>query len=68
MHFTSGTWAHPKGAVHVHGAVVTHWVTGKYALDLHPNDVYWCTVTGWVRQALLRHHRTLVAWGDFDCR
>ena len=49
LHFTSGTTGTPKGAVHVHGAVVTHWVTGKFALDLHPDDVYWCTADpGWV--------------------
>lgn len=49
LHFTSGTTGTPKGAVHVHGAVTTHWATGKYALDLHPNDIYWCTADpGWV--------------------
>ncbi len=49
LHFTSGTTGTPKGAVHVHGAVVTHWTTGKFALDLHPNDIYWCTADpGWV--------------------
>ncbi|CAM2184943.1 Acetyl-coenzyme A synthetase [Paraburkholderia sacchari] len=49
MHFTSGTTGTPKGALHVHGAAITHWVTGRYALDLHPDDVYWCTADpGWV--------------------
>jgi len=49
LHFTSGTTGKPKGAVHVHGAVVTHYATGKYALDLHPDDVFWCTADpGWV--------------------
>ncbi len=49
LHFTSGTTGTPKGAVHVHGAVVTHWATGLYALDLHPQDRYWCTADpGWV--------------------
>ncbi|MGD9600696.1 MAG: acetate--CoA ligase [Gammaproteobacteria bacterium] len=49
LHFTSGTTGRPKGAVHVHAAVVTHHVTGFYALDLHPGDVYWCTADpGWV--------------------
>ncbi|MDP1733608.1 MAG: AMP-binding protein, partial [Sulfuritalea sp.] len=42
LHFTSGTTGTPKGAVHVHGAVVTHWATGRYALDLHADDIYWC--------------------------
>ncbi|KAF0164098.1 MAG: acetyl-CoA synthetase [Rhodocyclaceae bacterium] len=49
LHFTSGTTGTPKGAVHVHGAVVTHFATGRYALDLHPDDIYWCTADpGWV--------------------
>ena len=49
LHFTSGTTGTPKGAMHVHGAVATHWATGKYALDLHPDDIYWCTADpGWV--------------------
>ncbi|HEX2850635.1 MAG TPA: acetate--CoA ligase [Acidimicrobiales bacterium] len=49
LHFTSGTTGAPKGAVHVHGAVVSHHVTGLYALDLHPDDVFWCTADpGWV--------------------
>lgn len=49
LHFTSGTTGTPKGALHVHGAVVTHYATGRYALDLHPDDIYWCTADpGWV--------------------
>ncbi len=49
LHFTSGTTGTPKGAIHVHGAVVTHWATGRYALDLHSDDIYWCTADpGWV--------------------
>ena len=49
LHFTSGTTGRPKGAMHVHEAVVAHHVTGKYALDLHPDDIFWCTADpGWV--------------------
>ncbi len=49
LHFTSGTTGRPKGAVHVHGAVVAHHATGVLALDLHPEDVFWCTADpGWV--------------------
>ena len=49
LHFTSGTTGIPKGAIHVHGAVAMHYVTGLYALDLHPDDIYWCTADpGWV--------------------
>jgi acetyl-CoA synthetase len=49
LHFTSGTTGTPKAAMHVHEAVVAHHVTGAYALDLHPDDVFWCTADpGWV--------------------
>ena len=49
LHFTSGTTGRPKGAVHVHDAVVMHNITGEYALDIHPEDVFWCTADpGWV--------------------
>ena len=49
LHFTSGTTGRPKGAQHVHEAVVAHRVTGRLALDLRPEDVYWCTADpGWV--------------------
>ncbi len=49
VHFTSGTTGTPKGAVHGHGAVLMHYVTGLYALDLHPEDIFWCTADpGWV--------------------
>jgi len=49
LHFTSGTTGAPKGAIHVHDAVVQHHVTGSLALDLHADDVFWCTADpGWV--------------------
>ena len=49
MHYTSGTTGKSKGAVHVHQAVLGHYATGKYVLDLHPDDIYWCTADpGWV--------------------
>jgi acetyl-CoA synthetase len=49
LHFTSGTTGKPKGAIHVHQAVVAHHATGRFALDLHPEDVFWCTADpGWV--------------------
>ena len=49
LHFTSGTTGTPKGALHVHAAVLEHHITGRWVLDLHPDDVYWCTADpGWV--------------------
>jgi len=74
LHFTSGTTGAPKAAVHVHGAVVTHFATGKYALDLHPNDIFWCTADpGWVTGTsygiiapLLHGVTSLVDEAEFD--
>ncbi|GAA0594874.1 acetate--CoA ligase [Kutzneria viridogrisea] len=76
VHFTSGTTGMPKGAVHVHEAVVAHYATAKFALDLHPSDVYWCTADpGWVTGmsygviAPLTHGvTTIVDEGEFDPR
>jgi len=49
LHFTSGTTGRPKGALHVHEAIVAHQATARFALDLHPTDVFWCTADpGWV--------------------
>jgi acetyl-CoA synthetase len=49
LHFTSGTTGRPKGALHVHAAIIAHHTTGRLALDLHDDDVFWCTADpGWV--------------------
>ncbi|MFT6268812.1 MAG: acetyl-CoA synthetase [Alphaproteobacteria bacterium] len=49
IHFTSGTTGKPKGVLHVHEAVTYHKYSGYCALDIHPQDVYWCTADpGWV--------------------
>ncbi|GAB4217685.1 MAG: acetate--CoA ligase [Synechococcales cyanobacterium] len=49
LHFTSGTTGMPKGAIHVHKAIYIHTLTAKVVLDLHPDDVFWCTADpGWV--------------------
>ncbi|HEY7726999.1 MAG TPA: AMP-binding protein, partial [Candidatus Eisenbacteria bacterium] len=74
LHFTSGTTGKPKGALHVHQAVVAHHVTGRLALDLHPEDVFWCTADpGWVTGTsygiiapLTNGVTSIVDEGDFD--
>jgi len=49
LHFTSGTTGMPKGALHVHNAVLMHYATGKYVLDFQEGDIFWCTADpGWV--------------------
>ena len=49
IHFTSGTTGKPKGAVHVHNAVLYHAFSGRKALGLTPGTIYWCTADpGWV--------------------
>jgi acetyl-CoA synthetase len=49
MHYTSGTTGKPKGAAHVHNAIIGQYATGKYVLDFHEDDIYWCTADpGWV--------------------
>ena len=74
LHFTSGTTGKPKGAIHVHQAVLMHYMTGKYALDLHADDIFWCTADpGWVTGTsygiiapLLHGVTMLVDEPDFD--
>lgn len=74
LHFTSGTTGLPKGAIHVHNAVLMHYITGKYVLDLRPDDVFWCTADpGWVTGTsygiiapLLHGVTNIIDEGDFD--
>jgi acetyl-CoA synthetase len=76
LHFTSGTTGRPKGAIHVHGAVVAHHVTGVHALDFHPDDIFWCTADpGWVTgtsygiiSPLTNGITAIVDEGEFDAR
>ena len=49
LHYTSGSTGKPKGVLHVHNAMIQHYQTGKWVLDLQEEDIYWCTADpGWV--------------------
>ncbi|SFQ07640.1 acetate--CoA ligase [Salibacterium halotolerans] len=49
LHYTSGSTGKPKGVLHVHNAMIQHYQTAKWVLDLKDGDVYWCTADpGWV--------------------
>jgi len=76
LHFTSGTTGMPKGAIHVHNALLIHYVTGKYVMDFHPGDIFWCTADpGWVTGTsygiiapLLHGVTNIVDQADFNAR
>lgn len=76
LHFTSGTTGMPKGVIHVHKAALTHYITGKYVLDFHPDDIFWCTADpGWVTgtsygilSPLMHGITNLVVEAEFDAR
>jgi acetyl-CoA synthetase len=49
LHYTSGSTGKPKGVYHVHHAMIQHYATAEWVLDLKEDDVYWCTAhPGWV--------------------
>ncbi|MET3505967.1 acetate--CoA ligase [Halalkalibacter oceani] len=49
LHYTSGSTGKPKGVLHVHNAMLQHYQTAKWVLDLKDDDIYWCTADpGWV--------------------
>ncbi|THB81236.1 MAG: acyl-CoA synthetase [Desulfobacteraceae bacterium] len=52
VYFTSGTTGFPKMALHAHSYGLGHMVTGKYWLDLKPEDLHWnVSDTGWAKAA-----------------
>ncbi len=49
IHYTSGSTGKSKGVLHRQYAMVGHYQTSKWVLDLRQDDVYWCTADpGWV--------------------
>jgi len=49
MLYTSGTTGKSKGVVHAHGDALQEHLTTKWVLDLHDDDIYFCTADhGWV--------------------
>ncbi len=74
IHFTSGTTGKPKGAVHVHNAVIYHAFSGREALGLTPGTTYWCTADpGWVTgtsygiiSPLVNRVKMLIDEAEFD--
>lgn len=76
LHYTSGSTGKPKGIFHVHNAMIGHYQTGQWVLDLKPDDIYWCTADpGWVTGTsygifapLLNGVTCLVVGGRFDAK
>ncbi len=53
LYFTSGTTGMPKMTLHTHASYpIGHQITGKYWLDLKPEDMHWnISDTGWAKAA-----------------
>ena len=53
LYFTSGTAGYPKMTLHTHTSYpLGHQVTGKFWLDLTPEDLHWnISDTGWAKAA-----------------
>lgn len=51
-YFTSGTTGYPKMAIQPHSYGLAHQITGRYWLDLTPEDLHWnISDTGWAKAA-----------------
>ncbi|MDQ0254638.1 acetyl-CoA synthetase [Evansella vedderi] len=76
IHYTSGSTGKPKGVLHAHRTVSHHYITGKWVLDIHDEDVYWCTShPGWVTGSVygvfapwLNRATVVIHGGRFDAQ
>ncbi|HJP36047.1 MAG: AMP-binding protein [Gammaproteobacteria bacterium] len=51
-YFTSGTTGYPKMTIQPHSYGLAHQITGRYWLDLTPEDLHWnISDTGWAKAA-----------------
>ncbi|TDJ62778.1 MAG: acyl-CoA synthetase [Proteobacteria bacterium] len=51
-YFTSGTTGYPKMTMQPHSYGLAHQITGRYWLDLTPDDLHWnISDTGWAKAA-----------------
>ncbi|QKS73302.1 acetate--CoA ligase [Paenalkalicoccus suaedae] len=76
IHYTSGSTGKPKGVLHAQKVLPHHLITGKYVLDVHDDDVYWCTShPGWVTGSVygvfapwLNRATVVIHGGRFDAK
>ncbi len=70
LHFTSGTTGKPQGRdARARGRGRRTTRPGRYALDLHADDIFWCTADpGWVTGTSYGSHRAAAARRDDDRR
>ncbi|MDR8394001.1 AMP-binding protein [Aliifodinibius sp. S!AR15-10] len=74
VQFSSGSSGPPKGVIHTHKSALIHYITGKFVLDFHADDIFWCTAApGWapctfygMLSPLLHGVTSLVVEGDLE--
>ena len=65
IHYTSGSTGKPKGVLHVHHAMIQHYQTGKWVLDLQEDEYFLVYSGSWLgNRNLLWYFCSLVTWSD----